>query len=120
MSESPTVYVSKQSEHDSLEAIDERLLNSIDAREIVLWTGIRKEIIKQNESLEKPKYKRKLDAIQIYFKMGFSLVAFITGVILLIYGYIYLAPLIIGAALFAIAPEYVMAYLTKGKGERDE
>jgi hypothetical protein len=108
------------SEYNSLRAIEERLLTSTDAREVVLWTGVRKEIIRQNESLEKPKHKRNLETVQIYFKMSFSLVAFVTGVILLIYGFTLLAPLIIGAGLFSIAPDFVMAYFNRSKGERDE
>jgi hypothetical protein len=111
---------SKSDDKPILESIDVRIANASDPREIVLWTKVREEIIRQNETMEEPRHRRRLENLQLYFKMSFSIIAFVTGVVLLVYGFIYLAPLIIGAGLFALAPEFVMAYLTKDRGEQNE
>lgn len=119
-SKSTSIDTTKSEDKSILQSIDNRIATADDPREIVLWTKVREEIIRQNETMEEPKHRRRLANWQLYFKMGFSLVAFATGVILLIKGFILLAPLIIGAGLFALAPEFVMAYFTRNKGERNE
>src|SRR5690348_11460074 len=86
---------SKSDDKPILESIDARIANASDPREIVLWTKVREEIIRQNETMEEPRHRRRLENLQLYFKMSFSIVAFVTGVVLLVYGFIYLAPLII-------------------------
>jgi hypothetical protein len=110
----------KSEDKPVLQSIDNRIANADDPREIVLWTKVREEIIRQNENMEEPRHRRRLSTWQLYFKMSFSIVAFATGVILLIKGFMLLAPLIIGAGLFALAPEFVMAYLTRNKGEQND
>ena len=120
--ESPSMPMeaSRSEERSIIRSIDQRIAKAKDPRDIVLWTKVRDEIIRQNERIEDPRHRRRLQSIQLYFKMGFSIVAFATGVLMLVYGFIYLAPLIIGAGLFALAPDFVMAYLTKGKGPSNE
>jgi hypothetical protein len=119
-SENNLIVSPKSDDKPILQSIDNRIAKADEPREIVLWTKVREEIIRQNETLEEPRHRRRLATWQLYFKMSFSIVAFATGVTLLIKGFMLLAPLIIGAGLFALAPEFVMAYLTKEKGEQNE
>jgi hypothetical protein len=99
--------------------IDDRLAEAEYPQDIVLWTRVREEVGRQEEQKKSAEHKRRLEVLQFYFKAGFSVVVFATGIILLIYQYFYLAPLILGAALFILAPEFIMAYLTRGEDESD-
>ena len=109
----------ESSEVSVLSSIEERLTQADDLQEIVFLTYVRKEIIRQDEEAKNQEHQRFLEKAQVWYKMGFSVIAFVVGIGLLIGGLTYPGLLISGAGLFGVAPDYVKAILRifrKGKG----
>ena len=119
-SDEPTTLTQGESgEVPVLLSIDERISQADDFQEIVFLTYVRKEIIQQNEETKNQEHERFLEKAQVWFKMGFSVSAFVVGIGLLIGGLTYPGLLISGAGLFGVAPDYVKAILRifrRGKG----
>ncbi len=119
-SNEPTALTQRESgEVPVLLAIDERISQADDFQEIVFLTYVRKEIIQQDEETKNQEHERFLEKAQVWFKMGFSVIAFAVGIGLLIGGLTYPGLLISGAGLFGVAPDYVKAILRifrRGKG----
>lgn len=119
-SDEPTALTQHNSgEVPVLLAIDERISQADDFQEIVFLTYVRKEIIQQDEETKNQEHERFLEKAQVWFKMGFSVIAFAVGIGLLIGGLTYPGLLISGAGLFGVAPDYVKAILRifrRGKG----
>jgi hypothetical protein len=119
-SNEPTALTQRESDGRSvLSSIEERLTQADDFQEIVFLTYARKEIIQQDEEAKNQEHQRFLEKAQVWYKMGFSVIAFVVGIGLLIGGLTYPGLLISGAGLFGVAPDYVKAILRifrKGKG----
>ncbi len=119
-SDEPTALTQHNSgEVPVLLAIGERISQADDFQEIVFLTYVRKEIIQQDEETKNQEHERFLEKAQVWFKMGFSVIAFAVGIGLLIGGLTYPGLLISGAGLFGVAPDYVKAILRifrRGKG----
>ena len=119
-SNEPTALTQRESgEASVLSSIEERLIQADDFQEIVFWTQARKEIIRQDEEAKNQEHQRFLEKAQVWYKMGFSVIAFVVGIGLFIGGLTYPGLLISGAGLFGVAPDYVKAILRifrKGKG----
>ena len=119
-SNEPTALTQRESgEFPVLLSIDERISQADDFQEIVFLTYARKEIIQQDEEAKNQEHQRFLEKAQVWYKMGFSVIAFVVGIGLLIGGLTYPGLLISGAGLFGVAPDYVKAILRifrKGKG----
>ena len=119
-SNEPTALTQRESDGRSvLSSIEERLTQADDFQEIVFLTYVRKEIIQQDEEAKNQEHQRFLEKAQVWYKMGFSVIAFVVGIGLLIGGLTYPGLLISGAGLFGVAPDYVKAILRifrKGKG----
>lgn len=112
----------KISDVSVITVVEGRLISAASAQEIVLWTQVRAEVLRQNSTAKDQNHRQLLERIQLLYKTGFSLVAFIVGIFLLIYGFSYTGLFIIGAGLFGIAPEYVIAFFVKRskEGQVDE
>ncbi len=119
-SNEPTALTQRESgEASVLSSIEERLIQADDFQEIVFWTQARKEIIRQDEEAKNQEHQRFLEKAQVWYKMGFSVIAFVVGIGLFIGGLTYPGLLISGAGLFGFVPDYVKAILRifrKGKG----
>ncbi len=119
-SNEPTSLTQRESgEASVVSSIDERISQADDFQEIVFLTYARKEIIQQDEEAKNQEHQRFLEKAQVWYKMGFSVIAFVVGIGLLIGGLTYPGLLISGAGLFGVAPDYVKAILRifrKGKG----
>ena len=112
----------KSSEASVLSSIEERLIQAEDFQEIAFWTQARKAIIRQDEEAKNQEHQRFLERAQVWYKMGFSVIAFAVGIGLLIGGLTYPGLLISGAGLFGVAPDYVRAILRifrRDKGGED-
>ncbi len=108
-----------------LSLIEERLTQADNPQDIVLWTQVREEIRRQNirrqnEESKNQDHQRFLEKAQLWYKMGFSVSAFVVSIGLLIGGLTHPGFFILGAGLFGFAPNYVKAFLRifreKGKG----
>ena len=119
-SNEPTSLTQRESgEVSFLSSIEERLIQAEDFQEIAFWTQARKAIIQQDEEAKNQEHQRFLEKAQVWYKMGFSVIAFVVGIGLLIGGLTYPGLLISGAGLFGVAPDYVKAILRifrRGKG----
>ena len=123
-SDEPTALTQRESgEVPVLLSIDERISQADDFQEIVFLTYVRKEIMQQDEEAKNQEHQRFLEKAQVWYKMGFSVIAFAVGIGLLIGGLAYPGLLISGAGLFGVAPDYVKAILRifrRGKGGENE
>ncbi|MCE2394431.1 hypothetical protein J4G02_07560 [Candidatus Poribacteria bacterium] len=117
----PTTLTQRESDEVSvLSSIEKRLIEADNPQDIVLWTQVRGEIIRQNEGAKNQKHQRSSEKRQVWYKMVFSVSAFVVGIGMLIGGLTYLGLFISGAGLFGFVPDYVKALLRifreKGRG----
>ena len=120
-SNEPTALTQRESDGRSvLSSIEERLIQADNPQDIVLWTQVRAEIIRQNEESKNQEHQRSLEKAQVRYKMIFSVSAFVVGIGMLIGGLTYPGLFISGAGLFGFVPDYVKALLRifreKGRG----
>ena len=101
-------------------SIEKRLTQADNPQDIVLWTQVREEIIRQDEESKNQEHRRFLEKAQVWFKMGFSVIAFVAGISLLVGGVTQIGLFILGAGLFGFVPDYVKMFFKvfreKGKG----
>ena len=106
-----------------LSSIEERLIQADNPQDIVLWTQVRAQIIRQDEESRNQEHQRSLEKVQVRYKMIFSISAFAVGIGMLISGLTYPGLFISGAGLFGFVPDYVKALLRifreKGRGEEN-
>ena len=98
-----------------LDAVAERLAASESPQDVVLWTQVRGEILRQNEELENRRHQRQMERAQLYGKISLSIVAIVVGVLLLQLGYATAGYFALGAGLFWLAPDFVKAFFDKFK-----
>ena len=103
-----------------LSSIEKRLIEADNPQDIVLWTQVRGEIIRQDEDAKNQEHQRSSEKRQVRYKMVFSVSAFVVGIGMLIGGLTYPGLFISGAGLFGFVPDYVKALLRvfreKGRG----
>ncbi len=103
-SNEPTALTQRESgEVSVLSSIEERLIQADNPQDIVLWTQVREEIIRQNEEARNQEQRRFLEKAQIWFKMGFSVIAFIAGIALLVGGVTQIGLFILGQAFLGLS-----------------
>ena len=90
-----------------LSSIEQRLIQADNPQDIVFWTQVRKEIIQQDEEAKNQEHRRSLEKAQVWYKMGFSVIAFVVGIGLYINGLALPGLFILGAGLFGVVPDYV-------------
>jgi hypothetical protein len=111
-SNEPTALTQRESDGRSvLSSIEERLIQADNPQDIVLWTQVRAEIIRQNEESKNQEHQHSLEKAQVRYKMIFSVSAFVVGIGMLIGGLTYPGLFISGAGLFGFVPDYVKALL---------
>ncbi len=112
----PEKYVEKT----LLSSLEQRLVDSKSPQETILWTQVRGEIIRQNEESEEQNHRRLLEKIQLIFKMGFSIITFIVGTLLVLNGFSFVGLFMIGAGLYGLAPDFVKSFFKKHpRGKND-
>lgn len=90
-----------------LERIEERLANANSPDEILLWTKIRGEIIRQNEFIKDGQYQRFLRRFSLIRKTAFSVIAITIGIGLIIGGSSGLGASILGVVFYELVPNYL-------------
>ena len=120
-SDEPTALTQHESDEVSiLLSIERRLTQAENPQDIVLWTQVRGEIIRQDEDAKNQEHQRSSEKRQVRYKMVFSVSAFVVGIGMLIGGLTYPGLFISGAGLFGFVPDYVKALLRvfreKGRG----
>ena len=118
-SNEPTALTQRESGDSVLSSIEERLIQADNSQEdIVLWTQVRGEIIRQDEESRNQEHRRSSEKGQVRYKMGFSVIAFAVGICMLISG-LELGVFISGAGLFGVVPDYVKMFF-RASGEKDK
>ena len=111
-SNKPTTLTQRESgEVSALLSIDERISQADNPEDAMDWVRLREVINGQNEESKNQEHRRFLEKAQVWYKMGFSVIAFIVGIGLLIGGLTLPGIFISGAGLFGVAPDYVKAFL---------
>ena len=82
-----------------LPAVEDRLVKASSPQEILLWTQVRGEIHRQDNFLKEQDHRRKLERMQVLFKMGLSIVAVVRGAGLVVGGFPYAGLFVPGAGL---------------------
>lgn len=113
MSEESKQLAKRQPEFDVLSGIGQRLVTAETPQEIVLWTQVRGEILKQQEEAEDRKHRRSMEKTQLYGKLILSIVAMVIGLGLISIGYPYAGLFALGAGLFWLAPDFVKSFFDK-------
>ena len=90
-----------------LTQIERRSVEANSPQEILLWTQVRGEILRQDDILKGQEHQRKVERLQVIFKMGLSIVAIITGTTLVVSEFPYAGLFVLGAGLYGLAPDYV-------------
>jgi hypothetical protein len=90
-----------------LAKVEERLATANTPEEIVLWTQIRGEIIRQDELRKDAEQKRTIETIEVVSQKGLTAAALGIGVGLIIIGIPEIGLLVLGAGLYKLAPDFV-------------
>lgn len=103
----------------ALSRVEERLAKATSPEDVVLWTQVRAELLRQNEMTKEGEHRRTLEKIQVARKVGLSGVALSIGTVLVITGLTY--PLILGVGLYDLAPDLLKEALGgRGKGGKND
>jgi predicted MFS family arabinose efflux permease len=75
----------------------------------------------QYERLQKEhEHRRRLERLQVQFKIGFSIGAVVGGVGLTALGFSYIGPFLLGAGVFAAVPDYVKIFYRRREENENE
>jgi hypothetical protein len=97
---------------DPIKRIEERLVNATDPREILLWTQVRSEVIRQNDAAKgRAREERETEAAR--FKMGFSIFAVPVGVFLIQTGEGLGGYFSLGVGFYGLAPNFVTRFFSE-------
>lgn len=106
-SELPSFSDTPPKEFAPLERIEERLANANSPDEILLWTKVRGEIIRQNEFIKDGQYQRFLRRFSLIRKTALSVIAITIGIGLIIGGSSVLGASILGVVFYELVPDYL-------------
>jgi hypothetical protein len=96
-----------------LEGIEERLAKANSSDEILIWTKVRGEIIRQNEFIKDGQHQRFLTRFSLIRRTALSVGAITIGVGLIIGGFSGLGVLILGATFYELAPDNLKNIFSK-------
>ena len=71
----------------TISLVEELLAKSESPNEALDWARVREVILRQNEEVKQGNHKRFVEKSQIIYKISFSGVAFVAGIVLFICGY---------------------------------
>ena len=71
----------------SISLVEELLAKSESPNEALDWARVREVILRQNEEVKEKNHQRFLEKSQFIYKIAFSGVAFVVGIVLFICGY---------------------------------
>jgi hypothetical protein len=107
-------------ESTDLARIEERLLNANSSQEVILWTQVRGEIIRQNEIVKDGEQRRFLKKVQVARRIGLSVGALTIGTVLVTSGLTAPGLFVLGAGLYELAPEFIKeVFLDRGKSKKN-
>lgn len=96
-----------------LAVVSDRLARAESSEDVILWTRVRGEMMRQNDDAEANRHRRSLEKWTIFLKPGMSFAGLIAGTGLVLAGHQLPGFFAIGAALFWIAPEFTKRFFEK-------
>jgi len=90
-----------------LRATEYRLTTATDPRDVVLWTQVRGELLKQDQGAKEAEQRRASEHFQEKCKVTFAAGTVVLGAALAVAGFTAPGFFILGAGLFWMAPDYV-------------
>ena len=104
-----------------LRATEYRLTTATDPRDVVLWTQVRGELLKQDQLAKEAARRRASEHFQEKCTVAFAAGAVVLGAALAVAGFTAAGFFILGAGLFWIAPDYVTTYVkTFGRSKEED
>jgi hypothetical protein len=103
-----------------LPAIEERVVRASTPEEAIFWTQVRGELLRQNNLEKEHEHRRRLESLQIQFKIGFSIGAVLGGVGLTALGFSYIGLFLLGAGLYGVVPDYVKDFYRRREESESE
>lgn len=100
--------------------MEERLVNAQSPAEIVLWTQIRGEILRQDEEVREGAHRRGVTTVSVALRAVLSLLAVAGGGYLFLHGYTYPGLFFAGAGLYQLAPKFVMQFVGRRNHEEPD
>ena len=95
------------------QSVDKRLANAKTPAEVVLWTQVRGEVLRQDEDAADRHQRRWMERASLYATVGLSLVGVSAGVALLATQHLLAGLFALGAGLYRLAPEFTRDFLTR-------
>jgi hypothetical protein len=88
--------------------------------EAIFGTQVRGELLRQNTLEKEQQHRRRLERLQVQFKMGFSIGAVLGGIGLTALGFSYVGLFLLGAGLYGVVPDYVKDFYRRREENEDE
>ncbi len=101
-----------------IETIDQRIAATTEPLEMVLVTKLRGELIRQNEEVRDKAHKRSLERIELIGRQLLSFAALGAGMWLVPNNW-FAGFVVLGAAVYNLAPKFVLAALKKAQGGKE-
>jgi hypothetical protein len=98
---------------DDLDVVARRLDRAESAQEVLLWTQVRGEMLRQNDESEDRKHRRWLQKASLLTRVALSSVGVLAGGGLVLAGHDISGLFALGAGLFCIAPDFVRSFFDR-------
>lgn len=99
---------------------DEKIREAQTPQEMAQLVKLRGDLLRQEESIRELAHKRDAHRLQLLADITKSSVGLGVGAFLVTHGYPYPGMLLLGASMFSVAPQFVMAFFKRDGGKKDE
>ncbi len=100
--------------------LDKRIAEANDRMDMILLARIRGELIRQDEEVRVQEHRRALDRIELIGRQLLSCAALGVGTWLIPHGHWSAGLFVLGAALYNLAPRYVLTALKNVQGAKED
>lgn len=102
-----------QAPKGELQVVSDRLSRAQNAQEIVLWTQVRGEILRQNDSVEERRHRRWMRKCSVLLKPILSSVGILTGAGLVFGDHMLPGLFALGAGFYWLAPDLTRLFFER-------
>lgn len=95
-------------------------VSAADLKELVVITRVREEFIRQDERAKDRDHLRSLEKVSVVTKAGLPILALAVGTLLVLQGFSLVGFMVLGAALYGLAPDLVSTVIRRVfSGDKD-